>query len=730
VEHYTYAVGRLVSWLQKRFPDISKNPGVGGRYSSIEISDTVDSLGRQGVDLVQEGGGVHGVALAGYTYVLEKMGISFVKMAGTSAGAINTMLLSAVLTERERAEIKGRGTGEGKYHLPSEYVQGDTGPKRYYETRSEKLLEYLSQKNLSDLVDGHPVWKRILLQLFKGSVKLTAIKKEAGRWKNWAIVTGAALVVALLIALFFALAGEPGGAVAIVLRVVASAAVATAVVGGAWLAARAVQGRMLWQIAEYLGVNPGHNFEKWIADKLTENNIGSVTALREKLELETKVFSPRYDPFEQPQYDAKKEQQRPDAEYWICDVEQSQDTYDKRLAEISDAIDAYAPKDGSVGKRPDGKAYETWELSALWDKLLALARDLPAGSPLADELGRRRTVNLMPLFQRVLRQQDTACGYMRPKKDDDNPDGRGPSAGPYTRELTLIATDITNEMKVEFPAMHELYWGKDFSMSPAMYVRASMAVPFFFTPLRVPYKESHDPAIDAAWARFRRGRQPKQSPPKTEADRAKAGTLFVDGGIVSNFPINIYATPDMPLPRKPTLGVRLEYEDETLSRQIDNVLGAVGGIVSTMRFYYDRDFLSKNDMYQRTVRSIDTGDVHWLNFNLTEREKLELFFRGALAAALFLMGTHPDAEAMRSEWTDDLLEMGRHVRIAPGKEAYIPGLKEAHELSIYRDGEREFRNEDKELTQVRFSWEEYRLERLQAVSQFRHQRSLLKNFPQ
>src|SRR5690606_29458471 len=56
---------------------------------------------RQYVDLVQEGGGVHGIALSGFTYVLEKMGFSFMKMAGTSAGAINTALLSSVYNKRE-----------------------------------------------------------------------------------------------------------------------------------------------------------------------------------------------------------------------------------------------------------------------------------------------------------------------------------------------------------------------------------------------------------------------------------------------------------------------------------------------------------------------------------------------------------------------------------------------------------------------------------------------------
>ncbi len=58
------------------------------------VSDVSDAEGNQYVDLVQEGGGVWGIALLGYTYILEKAGVRFFSLAGTSAGAINTMLMA------------------------------------------------------------------------------------------------------------------------------------------------------------------------------------------------------------------------------------------------------------------------------------------------------------------------------------------------------------------------------------------------------------------------------------------------------------------------------------------------------------------------------------------------------------------------------------------------------------------------------------------------------------
>ena len=48
------------------------------------------------VDLVQQGGTMLGIGLLGYTYIMERAGIRFRNMAGTSAGAINTLLLAAL----------------------------------------------------------------------------------------------------------------------------------------------------------------------------------------------------------------------------------------------------------------------------------------------------------------------------------------------------------------------------------------------------------------------------------------------------------------------------------------------------------------------------------------------------------------------------------------------------------------------------------------------------------
>ena len=88
----------------------------------LRVSDVKDDQGHQYVDLVQEGGGVLGIALVGYTYALEEMGIRFYNLGGTSAGAINTAFLAAAATPNEK--------------------------------RSEKIIPLLVNTNLMSFIDG------------------------------------------------------------------------------------------------------------------------------------------------------------------------------------------------------------------------------------------------------------------------------------------------------------------------------------------------------------------------------------------------------------------------------------------------------------------------------------------------------------------------------------------------------------------------------------------------
>ena len=83
----------------------------------------------QYVDLVMEGGGMLGIALVGYVYALEQVGIRFLQLGGTSAGSINALLM-AVAAPREAAStgwIIERMANKNFY----DFVDGDNDAKDF-----------------------------------------------------------------------------------------------------------------------------------------------------------------------------------------------------------------------------------------------------------------------------------------------------------------------------------------------------------------------------------------------------------------------------------------------------------------------------------------------------------------------------------------------------------------------------------------------------------------------
>lgn len=193
-------------------------------------------------------------------------------------------------------------------------------------------------------------------------------------------------------------------------------------------------------------------------------------------------------------------------------------------------------------------------------------------------------------------------------------------------DIVLVACDITTEMKVEFPKNARLYWPDIEKVNPAEFVRASMSIPLFFEAKCSP---EIDPANKDTVAEWRGINYTGRLPPKAH---------FVDGGIISNFPINVFHNPSIKVPRLPTIGVRLgsgvSAYNKNIVRGIPNFFEA---IFSTVRFHYDKDFLVQNNFYTKYVARIDVKNFNWLNFALSDAEKIGLFLKGAEAAREYLL---------------------------------------------------------------------------------------------
>lgn len=192
-------------------------------------------------------------------------------------------------------------------------------------------------------------------------------------------------------------------------------------------------------------------------------------------------------------------------------------------------------------------------------------------------------------------------------------------ADPY---LALVAADVSTETKVDFPRMAELYWENPGKINPALFVRASMSIPFFFRPLRVE-NIPHTPRVRKAWEHLA-GYSPE--PP--------GSCVFVDGGIMSNFPIALFHEPGT-VPIAPTFGVKLGSGSRQ-EHAIATPGNLAGAVFNSARHTLDYDFLTHHPDYNKLVAYVDTGAHNWLNFRLTDDAKLDLFRRGMEAAVRFL----------------------------------------------------------------------------------------------
>ena len=198
-----------------------------------------------------------------------------------------------------------------------------------------------------------------------------------------------------------------------------------------------------------------------------------------------------------------------------------------------------------------------------------------------------------------------------------------------TGDVTFISSELVTQNKIEFPAMASLFRNdKSDDIHPAGFVRASMSIPVFFESFFIRDIPCEDPEIKKQWLSV----FGETDPPSV--------ARFVDGGILSNFPINIFYNPRVLVPRLPSFGIDLDDatpEDKAKQSANWTMTGYFGRIFNTIRNYYDKDFQLKNRVYAQGVGSIPLSEFNWLNFFVSDADKLAMFERGAEAATQFLL---------------------------------------------------------------------------------------------
>jgi NTE family protein len=174
--------------------------------------------------------------------------------------------------------------------------------------------------------------------------------------------------------------------------------------------------------------------------------------------------------------------------------------------------------------------------------------------------------------------------------------------------LAVIVADVSRGQLVRLP------WDyADYGLDPdcqlvADAVRASASVAFYFKPYRL------------RWA-----------PPSTNR------SLLLDGGAVSDFPVEIFDRTDGKPPLWPSFGVMLSTrpDPKKLRNDVRNTLGLALALLDTTVSGNDRVHLADPGVAARTI-FVDTDDVRAEDFGLDAATRRMLYDNGRRAAESFL----------------------------------------------------------------------------------------------
>jgi NTE family protein len=184
--------------------------------------------------------------------------------------------------------------------------------------------------------------------------------------------------------------------------------------------------------------------------------------------------------------------------------------------------------------------------------------------------------------------------------------------------LVVITSDISRGKAVRLPWDYREYGLVAEEQKVVDAVRASMSIPFFFEPR----------SFDA---------------PKVTIDGTTwpAGRVtWVDGGMLDNFPVDMFDRTDGLPNRWKTIGIKLSARTVTAAapRAIDGVFDEAIACLRTVLENADRFYVAP-DIAARTI-FVDNGGVKATRFDLSDTEKATLFTNGQCAAQRWVEDTH------------------------------------------------------------------------------------------
>jgi NTE family protein len=198
----------------------------------------------------------------------------------------------------------------------------------------------------------------------------------------------------------------------------------------------------------------------------------------------------------------------------------------------------------------------------------------------------------------------------------DDPGGDKTWTDRQRYSLVVHTSDVTRGKLVRLPWEYVNY-GLDADHQRIVdAVRASMSIPFFFTPVRVRATAVTAPPADVA---------------------APAGQVtWVDGGLLDNFPVDVFKRRDGAKARWPTIGIMLSARQTSIetSHRSGTVAEEAVACLQTVLDNAGRYYVPP-DKASHTI-FIDNAGIKATDFNITPQQQQTLFENGQNAARNWL----------------------------------------------------------------------------------------------
>ena len=234
---------------------------------------------------------------------------------------------------------------------------------------------------------------------------------------------------------------------------------------------------------------------------------------------------------------------------------------------------------------------------------------------------------------------------------------------PYQRyKLVVMATDVTRGRMLRLPWDYRLLDLDPDEQLVADAVRASMSIPLYFEPVTIRHGTTGEP------------------------------TTLVDGGVLSNFPIEIFDRTDSADPRWPTLGVKIIpqlpagnadlFPGVALPRLPPIKL--LEQVVATAVAGHDQTYLERPCVRRRAIQ-VDTAAIGLVEFDASSEKRAAVVWNGdRRSSGSCRTGTGRSTSATVAEWATQTRRSARGGRRAGPS----PGYPAACRRSPARRGRR------------------------------------------